>query len=167
MTVFGKRPSEYIEFSRVFLVLILLVGILRLALSLGGAPNSTVRWFTMTGVAWIGIFYLSVRVHTSGFGSYKHLLGVLVPLNLAAQVIAIVGIVIAMVTGTDNIFSAPEYAFGSDGKTWAHLAAHLFIGTTLGSLVPWAFGSLVMFVAKKLTSGTNASRGAREVSARN
>jgi hypothetical protein len=82
-------------------------------------------------------------------------------------VIAIVGIVIAMVTGTDNIFSGPEYALGSDGKTWAHLAAHLFIGTTLGSLVPWLFGSVIMFAAKKLARGTTTNRGAREVGARN
>ena len=31
------------------------------------------------------------------------------------------------------------------------MAAHLFIGTTIGSLVGWAAGSLVMFVTKRLT----------------
>ena len=76
MTIFGKRLSEYIAFSRVFLILIFVVGIARLALSLGGVPNSTAKWLSMTAVAWIGVVYYSIRVNTSGFGSYKQLLPV-------------------------------------------------------------------------------------------
>ena len=150
MTIFGRRLSEYVAFSRVFLILILVVGIARLALSLGGVPNSTVKWFSMTGLAWIGVVYYSIRVHTSGFGSYKQLLPVVALLNFVAQAIAIIGIVIAIFTGTGNIFSAPEYAFGGDGKTWLHVGAHLVVGTTLGSLVPWLTGSVILFATRKL-----------------
>jgi hypothetical protein len=67
------------------------------------------------------------------------------------------GIIVAILTGHDNIFSIPEYSFGSDGKTWAHVAAHLFIGTTVGSLVAWAGGCLVMFVTRKLNRGKTPS----------
>ena len=151
MTIFGKRLSEYIAFSRVFLILIFVVGIARLALSLGGVPNSTAKWFSMTAVAWIGIVYYSIRVNNSGFGSYKQLLPVVALLNFVAQAIAIVGILIAIFTGTDNIFSAPEYAFGGDGKTWLHVGAHLVVGTTIGSLMPWLFGSLILALTRKLS----------------
>ncbi len=150
MTIFGKHLSEYIAFSRVFLILILVVGIARLALSLGGVPNSTAKWLSMTVVAWIGVVYYAIRVHTSGFGSYKQLLPVVALVNFVAQAIAIVGIVIAILSGTGNIFSAPEYAFGSDGKTWLHVGAHLVVGTTLGSLVPWLIGSVILFATRKL-----------------
>jgi hypothetical protein len=150
MTIFGRRLSEYVAFSRLFLILILVVGIARLALSLGGVPNSTAKWLSMTVVAWVGVVYYAVRVHTSGFGSYKQLLPVIALLNFVAQAIAIVGIVIAILTGTGNIFSAPEYAFGSDGKTWLHVGAHLVVGTTLGSLVPWLIGSVILFATRKL-----------------
>src|SRR5437870_13265089 len=112
MTIFGRRLSEYVAFCRMFLVLILLAGILRLALSLGGVPNSTARWFSMTALVWIGVLYYSIRVHTQGFGSYKHLLVICALQNLVAQAVIISGIVLAMITGVDNIFSAPEYAFG-------------------------------------------------------
>jgi heat shock protein HtpX len=61
-----------------------------------------------------------------------------------------IAIAIAMFTGTDNIFSAPEYAFGADGKSWLHLGAHVFIGTTFGSLVPWVFGCGVLAITRKL-----------------
>ena len=152
MNIFGKRLSEYVEFCKPFLVLIPIVGIIRLVLSLTGAPNSTARWFSVTTLVWIAVLFYAVRVHTKRFGGYKHLLVICALLNLSAQVIIIGGIVLAIVTGTGNIFSAPEYAFGSDGRTWLDVAAHLFIGTTAGSLFPWLVGSLVLFVTTKLSA---------------
>lgn len=41
MTIFGKRPSEYVAFSKPFLNLILVVGIVRFVLSFAGVPNSS------------------------------------------------------------------------------------------------------------------------------
>ena len=149
MIIFGKRLSDYVDFCRVFLILIPLVGITRLALSLGGVPNSTARWLSMTVTVWIAVIYYSVRVHTSGFGSYKQLLPVVALLNVSAQVIAITGIAIAIFSGTNNVFSSPEFAFGSDGKTWTHLLAHVFVGTTVGSLLPWIIGSGILALTRK------------------
>jgi hypothetical protein len=113
MILFGKRLSDYTAFCRMFLIVIPVIGIGRLALSLGGAPNSTARWLSMTVMAWIAVIYYSVRVHTSGFGSYKQLLPIFALLNLSAQVIAIAGIAIAIFSGNNNVFSSPEFAFGS------------------------------------------------------
>ena len=152
MTIFGKRPSEYVAFSKPFLSLILVVGIVRFVLSVAGVPNSAAKWFSITAVMWIGVLYYSVRVHTSGFGSYKHLLPICVLQSLTAQVIIVPAIILAIFTGHDNIYSAPEFSFGSDGKTWLHVAAHLFIGTTIGSVMSWLVGCLIMFATKKLMS---------------
>lgn len=151
MIVFGKPLSAYVRFTAAFLVLIAATGLIRLALSLAGVPNATTRWFSMSVVAWIALIYNAIRIHTTRFGTYRHLLVVCVLINVVAQSIASAGIGLAMATGTDNVFSAPEFAFGSDGKAWWHLLAHLFIGTTAGSLLPWLFGSLVLFVTKKIS----------------
>jgi hypothetical protein len=152
MNIFGKRLSEYVVFSKPFLGLILIVGIARLALSLAGVPNSTVKWISINAVGWIGIMYYSVRVHTSGFGSYKQLLPICFLQMVAAQVVIVPAIILAIFTGADNIYSAPEYSFGGDGKTWLHVAAHLFIGTTVGSLMSWLVGCLIIAATKKLMS---------------
>jgi hypothetical protein len=149
MTIFGKPLSDYIAFAKVFLVLILAAGVIRLALSLSGVPNSTTRWFTMTGLTWMGVIYLSIRVNTTGFGSYKQLLVIFALLDWAAQAVAISGIGIAIATGTNNVFSSPEFAFGGDGKTWLHLGAHLFGGTTVGALIPWGVGSAILAITRK------------------
>jgi len=162
MNIFGKRLSEYAAFSKPFLVLILVVGIARLALSLGAVPNSTAKWLSITAVIWVGVLYFSIRVHTSGFGSYKHLLPIFVLQSLAAQVIIVPAIVLAIFTGHDNIYSAPEFSFGQDGKTWLHVGAHLLLGTTIGPLVGWLVGCLIMFATKKLvTRGKDTKAAAR------
>jgi hypothetical protein len=160
MTIFGKRLSEYVSFAKLFLVLILAVGIARLALSLSGVPDATAKWVSITAVMWIGVVYFGIRVHTRGFGSYRQLLPIYFLQSLAAQAVIVPAIVLAIVTGRDNIFSAPEFFFGQDGKNWGHAAAHLFVGTTIGSLVGWAVGCLVLFVTRKVT-GSSAPPAAR------
>ena len=162
MTIFGKRLSEYVAFSKSFLGLILVVGIARLALSLGGVPSSTAKWLSITAVMWIGVLYYSIRVHTSSFGSYKHLLAICLLQGLVAQAIIVPAIVLAIFTGNDNIYSAPEYSFGRDGKTWLHVGAHLALGTTIGPLIGWLVGCLIMFASKKLvTRGKDTKAAAR------
>jgi hypothetical protein len=162
MTIFGKPLSEYVAFSKVFLGLILVVGIARLALSLAGVPNSTAKWFSISAVIWIGVLYYAIRVHTSGFGSYKQLLPIVFLMQaVVAQPIIVAAIVLAIFTGADNIYSAPEYSFGSDGKTWLHVGAHLVLGTTIGTLVFWLVGCVVMFATRKLTRGKDTQVTAR------
>lgn len=162
MTIFGKRLSEYVAFAKPFLILILAVGIARLALSLGGVPDSTARWVSITAAIWIGVLYYAVRVHTTGFGSYKQLLPICFLLSLTAQVIIVPAIILAIFTGTDNIYSIPENYFGNDGKTWLHVAGHLFIGgTTLGPLIGWLVGCVIMFATKKLVTNKDTNATAR------
>ena len=148
MTIFGKPLSEYVSFAKVILLLIVMVGVARLALSLAGVENAIVKWLSISIVTLIGLVYFSIRVHTSGFGSYKQLLVLIVIQTVLGQAIIIAGIVIAIFTGRDNIFSAPEYSGGGDGKTWGHAAAHLIV-MILGSLVAWLVGSVILFVTKK------------------
>ena len=149
MTIFGKRLSEYVAFCKWFLILIPAAGLIRLALSLAGTPNSTAKWISMTALIWIAVVYCSIRVHTTGFGSFRHLLVLCVLLNLSDQVVAMTGILIAILTGTDNIFSAPEFAFGQDPRF--HLLMHVVVGIPAGSIVSWLVGSLILAVTRKLS----------------
>ena len=160
MTIFGKRLAEYVAFAKPFLILILAVGIARLALSLGGA-DSTARWVSITAAIWIGVLYYAIRVHTTGFGSYKQLLPICVLLSLTAQVIIVPAIILAIYTGTHNIYSIPENYFGNDGKTWLHAALHLLVGTTIAPLMGWLVGCVIMFATKKLVTNKDTYATAR------
>jgi hypothetical protein len=147
--IFGKSCSDYLRFQRVWLGLVLTVGLARLGLSLAGLPNSTTKWLSLTVLTLLGVFYYGVRVHTSGFGSYKQLLPLIFNQNALAQVIVIAGIVIGILTGHDNVFTAPEYSGGRDGKNWFHVLAHGVVILVL-PLVGWLVASLVMWVTKKV-----------------
>ena len=149
MTIFGKRLSDYLRFCGPFLLLILVVGVTRLILSLAGVPNSTARWVSINAATWAGVFYYSVRVARSRFGSYKQLLVICALQNLVGQAVIIFGIVLTLVTGTTNIFSAPEFAFGN-GNVWLHLAAHLTVGPIAGTLMPWIVGSGILAVTRRM-----------------
>jgi len=150
MKIFGKSMAEYVAFSKLFLVLIVGVGVVRLALSLGGVPNSTGKWASVTVALLIGVLYYSIRVHTSGFGSYKQLLPTLWILCTTSQVFIAAAIALAILTGKGNIFTAPEYSGGGDGKNWIHVGAHLLLGAIIAPLVSWLLGSLILFVTKKV-----------------
>ena len=163
MKIFGKSMSDYLKFEKGFLILLLIVGLARLGLSLLDVPNSTTKFLSLTVVLLLGLVYYSIRIHTSGFGSYKQLLPVLELASIVAGCIIIAGITISILTGKDNIFSAPEYSPNkADGRTWAHAAAH-FVVMFIGPLVLWLIGSLIMFITKKITGGrtpTNSAAGA-------
>jgi hypothetical protein len=59
MKIFGKSLSDYIRFERRFLILVLVVGLARLALSLLGVPNSTVKFLSLTVLYLLGMLYYS------------------------------------------------------------------------------------------------------------
>jgi small basic protein len=142
---------------KVVLALILIVGVLRLALSMAGVPNDTTRWLSMTVLLLVGAVYCGVRVAKTGFGGYRQLLPQMVLLSGGANILAALAILIGIVTGLDNVFTAPEFSGGEDGKTWFHFGAHIVLGLTVFPLVLWGLSSLAMLVAKKLTAPKDAA----------
>jgi hypothetical protein len=143
--IFGKKISEYVAFQKWFIVAALVVGFVKLAMSLGGVPNATLKWLPVNAVVFAGVLYAGVKVYTSGFGSYRQILPLgflnIVPLHAAA----VTGILLT-IAGYPNIFTAPEY--GGEINQWLHALAHLTAGMIVGPLVLWAVGSLVMKVTK-------------------
>jgi hypothetical protein len=160
MKIFGKTISEYVSFQKVFLILVLLVGLARLILSLGGVTNSVDKFLSLSVLLLLGWLFYSVRVYTTGFGSYLQLLPVLWLQWIVAQSIIIAGIVIAITTSKDNIFSSPEFSPNrADGRNWGHAISHLVVMIAV-PVVLWLVGCLIMFITKKIAGG-----GERKVTA--
>src|SRR5213594_1867819 len=151
MTIFGKSVSEYFEFQKAIVILIVLVALGRLTLSLAGLPTSSVKWISVTTMGLLGLVYCAIQVPRSGFGGYKHLLPLIVMQAATGNLIVAASIALAIATGTDNIYSLPEYSGGADGKTWPHAGAHIVLGVIVGPLVAWLLGSGIMFVVKKVS----------------
>ena len=148
--MFGKTLAEYLRFQRVVLALIVLAWLVRLALSLGGVANSSARWVSVTVVLLAGVVYYGVAVYRQGFGSYRQLYPLMLIQSIVGEGLVALAIVLAILTSRDNIYTAPEFSGGGDGKTWLHVGAHLFLGVIVLPLVSWAIGSLVMLVTRKV-----------------
>ena len=146
--MFGKPYSEYVRFQAPILIAMAVVGLLRLVLSITGLPDSTVKFVSVSAVGFAGIVYYGVRVRRSGFGSYRHLLPLIFNQGLVANGIAILGIGLA-VMGMPNIYDVHEFRgpFATAETTpLQHALAHMFIGTTVGTLIGWGMSSIVMAV---------------------
>jgi len=163
MKIFGKTLLEYFAFQRVIMILILIVGLGRLALSLAGVSQDLVKWVSLTGLAVIGIVYCAVNVPRTGFGSYKHLLPLFFMQSLTANIIIAGGIVLSAVTGRENIYSVPEYSGPLSTSPWLHAGGHILDGLIIGPLVGWLIGSVIMFVVQKVSpakpAGVAAAQG--------
>jgi hypothetical protein len=148
--MFGKTVAQYLGFQKVVLALIVLAWLVRLTLSLSGTPNATAKWISVTVVLLLGVLYYGVAVHTRGFGSYKQLYPLVLFQSVLGEGLVALAVALAIVTGRDNIYTAPEYSGGGDGKNWLHVVAHLVIGAVVFPLVSWGVSSLVLLVTKKV-----------------
>jgi hypothetical protein len=148
--MFGKKLSEYVRFLRWIVILVAVAFVIRLVISVAGTPSTETRWVSINLVLLVGLIYCSIAVHTSGFGSYKQLFGLLLVQNVFAHTCIALGIAIAIVTGRENAFTVPEVSGAGNGASWFHALIHL----VAGSIVPvfaWIFGSAILFVMKKLS----------------
>ena len=152
--MFGKTLTQYLGFQKVVLGLIVLAFLVRLTLSLAGTPNSVAKWISVTVVLLAGIVYYGVAVYTSGFGSYKQLYPLVLFQSLLGEGLVALAVALAIFTGKDNIYTAPEYSGGGDGKNWLHVVAHLVIAAVVLPFVSWGVSSLVMLVTKKVAPRT-------------
>ena len=148
--MFGKKLSEYIHFEGWLLILIGAVWAVRLGMSLAGTSFSVTKWVSINIVLLVGLLYCSIGVQTSGFGSYKQLLGLLFLQTLVAHILIAAAIILGILTGVGNAYTAPEVFGGSDGRTWVHALAHLLAAVIL-PLIAWLIGSIILFVTKRLS----------------
>jgi hypothetical protein len=148
--MFGKKFSEYVRFDSWILILVALVFVVRLVLPMAGVQISQARWVSINVVLLVGLLFCSVAVHVTRFGSYKQLLGLLFVQNAFAHILIACGIMLGIVTGKANIYTAPEFFGGSNGATWSHVLAHI-LGAILVPVIVWLFGSVILFVTKKVT----------------
>ena len=147
--MFGKKLADYIQFEKWILIAIGAIWAIRLGLSLTGTPFTITRWFSINIVLLVGLIYFSAAVYTAGFGSYKQLLGLLIIQTAFAHLLIAAGIILGIVTGAENAYTAPEVFGGSNGSNWLHVLAHIAAAIVL-PLIAWLIGSAILFITKRL-----------------
>lgn len=160
--MFGRSFPEYLAFQKPVLILLTVVFLLRLGLSLAGAPISSARFVSVTSVVLLGALYYGWAASARGFGSFRQLYGANLLQGVYSQLLVALAIVLGIVTGQDNIFTIPEYyppsaagggnplGLPADGKNFGHAAAHVvFAGAIVLPVLGFVLSSLVHLVARR------------------
>jgi hypothetical protein len=150
MTIFGKKLSSYLQFQKWILVLIVLAFAIRLGFS--------ARWASLNVVGLLGLLYYAIAVPLRRFGSYKDLLVLLFIQIAVTHVLIAFGIVLGIVSGSDNMFTQPEFAGGGDGKTWFHVGLHIIVIAML-PFISWLVGAPILWITRKLKPAAGAIPG--------
>jgi hypothetical protein len=105
-----------------FMVAVLLVGLVRFALTVSGAPAEVTKYSSMTVVILAGCVYFGAASR-----SWKELLTVSYLLILPYMAVELAGIGYTWATGRTTIFHVPQYSFGlrADLHFWGHLVGGL------------------------------------------
>ena len=160
--MFGKSLSEYVAFQKAILIPITAVWALRLVLSIAGVPVAGIQFLSVTGVLVLGALYYGWAIGRKGFGSFKQLYGLNLVQGLFSQTLVALAIVLATVTGQDNIYSIPEFyppaqgigvlglPLPPDGKNFGHAIEHIVVAGAIGfPIIGWLLGSLVLLATRK------------------
>lgn len=154
--MFGKPIAEYLRFERGMVAAIVIVGLVRLALSLAGAPVEVVKLISMTVVLLVGVVYAGVATVTRGFGTYRHLLPLLFFQAVAINGMAALAIALAGLTGQPNVFTALEYT--NLPNYWPHALGHV-AGVLIFPIALWPAAALVIWITRAIRG--SAPAGAR------
>jgi len=156
--MFGRTLAEYARFQKPLLVLIAVVWAFRLVLSMAGVPVGFGKYLSITLVLLGTVFYYPWALQRSGFGSFKQLYALYLIQGVFSQTLVALAIVLAIVTGADNIYTVPEFyppsqggsSLPPDGKNIGHAVAHVVLaGAIFIPAVSWILGSLVLAVLRR------------------
>jgi hypothetical protein len=145
----GKHGlGEHLHLLAPLFGLIAAVWALRLVLAIAGAPHVVVHYCSVTAAGSIAVLLAVLLIYFKGFGGYSNVAVSAVLLHLWEQVLISAAIAFDILTGTHNIYSAPEFA--GHLTPVQHLVSHLTIGLAFGSLVGIGMGCLLLWLLRKL-----------------
>ena len=158
--MFGKPMAYYLRLQAPALIAITVVFIVRLAMSRGGIPDSAGKILSITFILILALPYYALLAKREGL-TFKHLYAMCFIQGVFSQTLVALAIVLAIVTGHDNIYTIPEFypqsaggtPFPVDGKNWMHAIAHIvFAGALVLPLASWAVSSVLLVIARKVKS---------------
>jgi hypothetical protein len=137
--------------------LIAAVWALRLVLDAAGAPYGVVRLSSVTVAGAVSVLLAVVLMHFRRLGRYSNVIVATILLVFWAQLLSVMAIAFAAVTGIQNVFAAPEYSPHGVGPL-PHIAGHLTFGLGFGILVGSAMACLTLWTLRRLVPLESAFR---------
>lgn len=149
MKIFGHPLSEYFRLLAPLFGLIAAVWALRWVLDAAGAPHGLVRVVSVSVATAASVLVAAALIHTRRFGGYANVVVAIALLAVWEQLLIVTAIAFGILTGTNNIYSAPEYTpHGADPM--GHIVGHLVGGIGFGTLFGAAMGCGLLWMLRRL-----------------
>ncbi|HEY2931130.1 MAG TPA: hypothetical protein VGK99_05240 [Acidobacteriota bacterium] len=151
MNISGHSLKDHVWLLTPLFALITAIWALRMVCYAAHCPAWLLRSVSVTmGVA-VCVLLASILIHVRRFGSYANVVLATFLLVAWAHILIVAAIVFAVLTGTDNVFTLPEYSFpGPDPYHLRHIRGHLTIGLGATVLLGSAMGCLLLFLLRLL-----------------
>jgi len=154
MKVSGHGIRDHLLFLSPLLGLLAIVWMLRMGMSVCGPPLWCLRIVSVTGATAGSVLLAALLIHFRRFGGYANVVVSSFLLNLWAQLLIVGAIVFAVMTGIENIYTAPAFSLpwlqGSDPAHLRHIYGQLTFGVGLGTLSGAGVGCLMLWLLRLL-----------------
>ena len=147
MKINGFRLRDHLRLLAPLFGLIAAVWALRLVLAAIGASRWVLSMCSVSVAGPVALLLAVLLIHTRHFGSYTNVVASAFLLAFCQQGLIIAAIAFATLTGTQNVYSAPEFSFGL--TPLRHILSHLTFGIGLGTLSGSAMGCLLLWMLRK------------------
>jgi hypothetical protein len=137
---------EHVRLLMPLFAFVAAVWLLRLLLSALGVSLSVSRFFSVTTASAIALFLAVLLIYFRGFGGYTNVVATSLLLNAWSQLLIIIAILFAVATGTENVYTLPEFSVpGDDPMHLRHIFGHLTFMLGLGTLLGTGVGCLMLW----------------------
>ncbi len=149
MTLFGKSLGEYAKFTRIGIVLILLMGLARFTLGVSGVPyERATHLVSLTLLTLLLSLIYGQRAAAIGFGGYRHLLPAVFMLSGSMYGFIILAILLEGLGGIHGFFHAPGTGLQPPGMgVGFHIGGQL-IAMLGATLIAWGLASLGFLLSR-------------------
>ncbi|MCS6883992.1 MAG: hypothetical protein RMM17_11040 [Acidobacteriota bacterium] len=148
MQLGGYSLKAYFKMLTPLLAFIAAIWMLRLLLDAIGVPLDIVKYFSVTAASAIAVLLATVNIHFSHFGGALHVVICTAIISAFSQLLIVSAIVFSVLSGTPNIFTAPEFSLAADPHHLRHIIGHLSFSIGAEVLLGSAMGNLLLLVLR-------------------
>jgi len=156
MIIHGRSFRDHLRLLWPLFVFIAAVWALRMVLGLAGPPKVVLRWVSVTLATTVAVFLAVLLIYARRFGSYANVVFSVFLLALWEQLLLSAAIGFAALTGTHNIYTAPEYSFRY--TPLHHALGHLTFGIGFVTLFGSAVGCGLYFLVSRMMPASSAPK---------